>query len=371
MKRFFITLILSLAASSAAFSCDQAIEKFARDCSLQDRLSAIRKTYAAQGINVDEIGEYKALRFIDRNSWEKSKRLSITPLNIYDPAPITWKIWEGGIDSILKSPPELNKETFAKINTVLLTDGTTSIKDKITDQSKMPGEFRAKGDKTVGFCVDFGRTDMYRTMIRNSEISMERYLTHWETETGVRFSDVVKKENGPDPRDANMNAEIRMTRDSCGNGSGMSVYYSPSKDVKDQIEWIRIFIKTNLEAFQQNNAKIAPVELAAVVQKWFVSIHPFADGNGRTSRAVQDLIMHNFALPFVPGGDLQNDATEEVEIYIENTYKSLELMLSVLEQCVDQRSQVSIPRACRTISELNSGFKDFHEIENEQYQPRP
>ena len=365
MKNVF-TFIILLILGHSTFACDASIEKFSRDCWMQDRLLKIRETYAAKGINVDEIGEYKALRFIDRNSWEKAKRLSTAPLDIYEPAPDTWKVWESGIDSIFKNiPATLDKNTFAQINTVLLTNGTTSIKDKISDQSKLPGEFREKTDKSVGFCAEFGTTDRYREAIRNSEDSMDRYLKRWESETGVRFSDIVLNEKGPAASDANLLSEMNVTKRSCNQGRGMFVEYSQSYRVKDQIEWIRIFIKNNLQAFQRNEAKIAPVELAAVVQKWFVSVHPFADGNGRTSRAVQELIMHNFGLPFIPGGDLQNDATEDVDKYIENTYKALDTMLTVLEMCANDRDKTDIPRACQTIQELNTRNNDK---EIQQYQ---
>ena len=360
MKKLFVSLFLILSAQQA-LACDASIEKFSRDCWMQDRLAKLRETYAAKGINLDEIGEYKVLRFIDRNSWEKAKLNEKAPLEIYHPAPSTWQVWENGIDYVFQSisgknslySTALDKETFATINKVLLTDGVTSIKDRISDPSKKPGEFRGRWDNIVGFCVNFDKIDKYRADIKSSEDSMERYLQKWEFETGVRFSDVVEQENGPDHRDASLISEMKMSRNGCNGGKGMFVEYSPSKKVKSQIEWIRIFIKTNLSYFQNNNGRIAPVELAAVVQKWFVSVHPFADGNGRTSRAVQELIMQNFGLPMIPGGDLQNDATEDIEVYIENTYKALDKMLLTLEMCANERDETSISRACRTVKELN------------------
>ena len=372
-----LSLIILLILGQQVFACDASIEKFSRDCWIQDRFEKIRETYAAKGIDINEIGEYKVLRFIDRNSWEKAKRLKTAPLDIYEPAPATWKVWEGGIDALFKGIPlknslfsgvNLDRNTFSKINKVLLTDGTISIKDKITDQSKQPGEFRENTDKVVGFCAAFGSTDRYREAIRISEDSMDRYLKRWESETGVSFKEIVLNEKGPASNDANLLSEMQVTRRSCNQGSGMFVEYSQSHRVKDQIEWIRIFIKNNLQAFQRNNAQIAPVELAAVVQKWFVSVHPFADGNGRTSRAVQELIMHHFGLPFIPGGDLQNDALEDVDKYIENTYKSLDLMLSTLETCARDRELADIPRACQTIKELNDKVHAQADNQIQQYQ---
>lgn len=67
--------------------------------------------------------------------------------------------------------------------------------------------------------------------------------------------------------------------------------------------------------------------------------------------------MANFGLPFVPGGDLQNDAMEDVIVYIENTYTKIDSLLNTLEQCAsERRSGGFITRACRTVDELNKNL---------------
>ncbi len=375
MKTLLATLILFLAATQA-FACDASIEKFSRDCGLQDRMAKIRTDYAAIGVDVDEIGEYKILRFIDRASWEKAKLLKKAPNNIYNPAPATWQVWEKGIDSLFKGQQlkhvlfgkmNLNQSIFSRINTVLLTDGVTSIKDKNTSQSKKPGEFRHNSDVGVGWCAASANANNYRLSIRKSEDSMERFQKRWESLMGVQFRDIVKNEDGSNWRRADLQSGMHVTDGACRGGDGVFIGYSDSGQVERQIDWIRIFIKSNLESYHRGEPKLAPVELAAVAQKWFVSVHPFADGNGRTSRGVQELIMANFGLPFVPGGDLQNDAMEDVDVYIENTYKKLDSMLTQLEMCVKQRADLQIPRACRTIDELNNNRISDDEAE----QPAP
>jgi Fic family protein len=42
-----------------------------------------------------------------------------------------------------------------------------------------------------------------------------------------------------------------------------------------------------------------PVELAALVHLRIVTIHPFADGNGRISRLMMNLILHRHGFPML------------------------------------------------------------------------
>lgn len=364
MKKL-LSVVVVFFTSYQALSCDLNLQAFSRDCAIQDRLASIRAKLYNEGIDLNEIGEYKGVRFIARGAWDSAMLYKKAPTDIYNPAPATWNVWENGIDLLFKNKQNknavynnqvvLDQSHFSRINTVLLTDGTTSIKDAGTDQRKKPGEFRHKNDIGVGYCAGSGDAEAYRNGIDRAEASMKAFQKKWEAAYGLSFKDIVRQHDGLKWRRASLEPGMNISG-SCAGGVGVFIGYSSSYDVENQIDWIRIFIKTNLEAIQRGQGVISPVALAAIVQKWFVSVHPFADGNGRTSRAVQDNIMANFDLPFVPGGDLQNDAMEDAEVYIENTYNKIEALLSKLETCADNRSLGLIPRTCRTINELNNNL---------------
>ena len=57
-------------------------------------------------------------------------------------------------------------------------------------------------------------------------------------------------------------------------------------------------IKDFFKWYNKNKDKIHPVELAALIHLKFVTIHPFADGNGRISRLMMNFILnkHNFPM---------------------------------------------------------------------------
>jgi len=54
--------------------------------------------------------------------------------------------------------------------------------------------------------------------------------------------------------------------------------------------------------YNKNKNKLHPVELAALVHLKFVTIHPFADGNGRISRLMMNFVLnkHNYPMLNIP-----------------------------------------------------------------------
>ena len=51
--------------------------------------------------------------------------------------------------------------------------------------------------------------------------------------------------------------------------------------------------------YEKNKKKLHPVELAALVHLKFVTIHPFADGNGRISRLMMNFVLHKYGYPLL------------------------------------------------------------------------
>lgn len=327
-------------------ACDSTLINFPKDCELQDRYVKAREVFRKNKLNITDVAEYKALRFIDRNSWERNLQTNKLAIKfIYQPAPATWNVWNAGINSIftsdssknnltrnLKQSDWLSDEYISKINEVLLTDGVTSIKDPGTDKFLQPGKMRHFMDGSVGFCGWEDRTEETR-LIKNSNLSLKKFQENWENLAQKTLKEVVNEMGGKKANKATMEIDMISSGSPCNNGEGTFVFYTSSGKVVTSVSWIRSFLKYNLELYQKGEPILSPIELSSLIQKWFVSIHPFADGNGRTSRALQDLILANFDLPFAPGGDLQNDAMELMDTYSTNNYIKIENMVSLLESC--------------------------------------
>ena len=331
------------------------LRTFPRDCRLQDRLRSVKADLKAKGIDADEVAEYRVLRFIDRGSWEKAKAARTAPDHVYNPAPATWEVWDAGIRHIFANPDmHMNDTDFAEMNKVLLTNGNDNVKDPNTDRTKKPGEYRIGSDLGIGFCHANVRDSV--PLLNRAARSNLLFQSRWEKKTGMTIRQLMMENGALSPAAATLEAKMTQSENPNCMAPHSWVNFIPTLEVKQQLSWLRIFTETNLQMIRDHKAATSPVELAAFVQRWFVTIHPFSDGNGRTSRAVQDVFLAGFDLPFAPAGDLYNDATTEWDTYLEQTYKTMESMLAVLESCasVDYNLPAgSRPFRCATLGELN------------------
>jgi Fic family protein len=79
----------------------------------------------------------------------------------------------------------------------------------------------------------------------------------------------------------------------------------------DQIPGLMLRLPVSLKALRE---KYHPVAFAAIAHKEFVFIHPFIDGNGRTSRLLMDLILlqEGYAIAIIPP-DLRSNYVSALE----------------------------------------------------------
>lgn len=99
--------------------------------------------------------------------------------------------------------------------------------------------------------------------------------------------------------------------------------------------------------YNRNKNKMHPVALAAEMHERLVTIHPFIDGNGRTSRLVMNLILlkHGYVIANIKGdaqsrlayynalekAQTQNDKSDFVELVAQTELKDLERYLKTIK----------------------------------------
>ena len=70
--------------------------------------------------------------------------------------------------------------------------------------------------------------------------------------------------------------------------------FSPPKSTE-----VPATMRSLLDWLDRNLEELSPVELAAVFHHRFVTVHPFAEGNGRTARLLMNLILMRNSYPFI------------------------------------------------------------------------
>lgn len=369
IKSILSVALLITTFQSVSWSCDQILQPYPRDCKIQDQFRSLRKRLKAQNVDINEVAEYRALRFIDRKSWETAKANQVGPRWIYKIMPDTWDIWDSGVRAVEKdfSIKNATLADFSEIHKHLLTK---KIQDHNTDMSKAPGRIRMGNDDVNGSCykkicnngscgMDQVKLDVLNAL-KGEEPQMQQL---WEIRSGITFTDLINQTYGTNVKKAITYAPLNLIMNPGPECDGFWVDYLPSSKVRDHLAWWIVYVNDSLIALNRGKAAQSAIELAADAQKWMVSIHPFADGNGRFSRMLQDLILTALDLPVAPAGDLANDVIATRYNYRVDTYNKMEKMLSKLSHCADYyegRSdgtydQGQLKMMCSEVSQL-SGY---------------
>ncbi|WP_418181434.1 Fic family protein [Aliarcobacter lanthieri] len=114
-----------------------------------------------------------------------------------------------------------------------------------------------------------------------------------------------------------------------------NVIISGAEHKPPQIFEVQSQMQEFIKKYNENITKLHPIELASFVHIEFVKIHPFIDGNGRTSRLLMNLELIKAGFPPVV-----IELEDRLEYYkaldiahTENDYKPfLELMKKVVEK---------------------------------------
>ncbi len=110
-----------------------------------------------------------------------------------------------------------------------------------------------------------------------------------------------------------------IDRENAGVYRKLPVAIAGSKHLPPQPYLLQDLMEDYFRFYELHKNDLHPVILAAEMHKRLVSIHPFIDGNGRTSRLIMNLILlqHGFPLAII-GGDYESrmayyDALEKVQ----------------------------------------------------------
>jgi Fic family protein len=110
-----------------------------------------------------------------------------------------------------------------------------------------------------------------------------------------------------------------IDRENAGVYRKLPVAIAGSKHLPPQPYLLQDLMEEYFQFYNQAKDQLHPVVLAAEIHERLVTIHPFIDGNGRTSRLIMNLILLQYGFPLaIIGGDYDSrmayyDALEKVQ----------------------------------------------------------
>ncbi|MCC2679337.1 MAG: hypothetical protein K0R29_1913, partial [Pseudobdellovibrio sp.] len=114
-----------------------------------------------------------------------------------------------------------------------------------------------------------------------------------------------------------------------------------------------------------NGKAMTPAEVALLAQKFYVGVHPFAEGNGRTGRLMQELILTVMEMPHGSSGDLMDyDVLTTFPDYYRRAMQANVQLMQKMKTCLEiyeqnqpaqliQTDQRSIDYSCRILKTSN------------------
>ena len=100
-----------------------------------------------------------------------------------------------------------------------------------------------------------------------------------------------------DPELANSIGEWKTTRNEIINYKGEKIAFADPSEVKELVHKLLDITNAELEKYDSGKPSKHPLEIAAQFHIDFVTIHPFYDGNGRTTRILTNLILISCGFP--------------------------------------------------------------------------
>ncbi len=316
-------------------------------CQAFDRYHKAVSQLQAQGIaQARRVGNLMAPRFINMPDWlAKRTPDADSAVKIYAPAPTTWQEWEeaaavidGQANENFKSRriAKIDLDWLVRLHKRALNGLLDSVGVLRQLNSVGPQVFRAKS-LTEEQVHGVASLDYMQIKNPGQHLVTFRPVHCFEDEDKVSqeqaASDMKLHHSynaGAWPRipDSEFFVGADGQRRQCGFLS-----YGPPDEIPAQVGQYIEYVNGATTSWQTSHFDNNPLQVAAKAQRWWITIHPFYDGNGRMSRYVMDLLLESLGLPAPLLSDMNNDMfTSEAEWTLE-IGRGIERAVLAAEQC--------------------------------------
>ncbi len=302
--------------------------KLIRECEIAEEYRSqselARQNYE---MSLTDISSYQALRYIERSRYdqgrEQNQPVALTYQICYsdydrpvqEKSSIIWQNWVNGVSKVERESRALRNGAKFKLSDLLKAHaGFYELSDefcprtegaKRTGHNNIPYPGRLKPSNSYEpdrywwkFSTDEeamkakSATEQINAFYRELGILGQKYM-----EDGVGISDVLSVRR--------LDGQYAIwSGESQANESHLDGLFRLLNSMNAKA---RRGVHMVWETASGQKILMTPVELALLAQQYMVQIHPFAEGNGRVARFVQEIVLQSFDLPHGPSGDLMDD----------------------------------------------------------------
>jgi len=338
---------------------------------VKKRFEILEKSYQSQGKNPLYIQDLIARRFINLPDWLKKRHEDVR--YIYNPAPLTWDRWQktalGLVQQIIDEKKDLSipilMDWHKSALSGKLADGINVGNFKVSknygmntkkawalsaDEIANLEKFRWTVDPDLRInwtyltCQEDLKPEMTllsqescKDILQESNKLTNLFNPFWKKTKQELKNNILMNESGKEnwfwfacwPKIENPEEAFFTSSQGIQKACGMIEYPNPQavqRTLQSIIESINHF-------FQQPNGN-DPLAFAILKQREFVALHPFADGNGRMSRWIMDIILLRSGLFPIYLPDMNIDLSLSLESYYQYALQSMNESLEIMEHCL-------------------------------------
>lgn len=334
--------------------------KLLAECAMSEKYQQMQMKARKLEVSLEQISEYQAIRYVRRYDYERAKGKNTPVPKIYqimdkdytkdlsEQSSIIWDNYMAGIRQLGTERARVSAGGSFTINDLKrIQAGFYTLSDECehgVETSKLeevkcgdsahfphPGEIRPPSPN-----------DGHWWILKPEEVSKITSIVADKNETYASYGFVQNALNGLSG-DTFATQIISVREITTGKFAGqIGIFEGDSRVNVDHLNAVLDFMNKNLAQARSGQHMVyknhiySPMQVALIAQQALVDIHPFFEGNGRTSRFLQELVLTLFALPHGASGDLMSDdvLTRQGEYY-QQAMSTTTALLTKVDSCFE------------------------------------
>jgi len=284
-----------------------------------------------------------APRFINLPVWTTQRQAAkFSPLMIYKPAPQTWQMWENGAALLAKAVSQ-NQQTqsIAPITLEWIRSLHFAATNGLVQGS---GSFRTHNILGGMNSVEYAISKQHQAQLLigggyHRPTDPQSPVFKWTPTTCSTIEGELV--------DIDINKFFFMPSGE-PKQCGFVTYLDYNEIPSALLQWATSINQATQAWRTHPTAAEDPLLVAARAQRWFVSIHPFNDGNGRISRYIMDLLITSLGLPAPLLANMDHDIYTPESKWADEIANGIMKTIRVMERCA-VNSKID---GCNVVSEV-------------------